>query len=50
MTAQLHETEDPHHVRIVIDHLKLPEPGSAGMDTSIKDWDDNVVEEDINMN
>ncbi len=50
VTAQLHEAEDPHHVRIVIDHLKLPEPGSAGMDTSIKDWDDNVVEEDINMN
>lgn len=50
VTDQVHEAADPHRVRIVIEELKLPVPGSAGMDTSISDWDNNVIDQEIDMN
>ena len=49
ITNRIHEAEDPHNVQIVIDGLKLPLPGT-GMDTSVSDWDSDIVENDINMN
>ena len=49
VTNRIHEAEDPHNVQIVIDGLKLPLPGT-GMDTSVSDWDSDIVENDINMN
>lgn len=49
VTDQLHESSDPRNVRIIIDGLKLPDETAGGMDTSVSDWDDNVIETDINM-
>ncbi|WP_417014196.1 DUF5119 domain-containing protein [Alistipes sp.] len=49
VTEQLHGASDPRNVRVVIDGLKLPDEPSGGMDTSVSDWNDNVIETDVNM-
>ena len=49
MTEQVHGAPDPQNVHIVIDGLRLPD-SSGGMDTSVSDWDDSVIDTDINMN
>lgn len=50
VTEQLHDSSDPRNVRIVIDGLKLPDESAGGMDTSVSDWNDNVIDTDIDMN
>ena len=49
VTDQVHGAADPDNVHIVIDGLRLPD-SAGGMDTSVSDWDDSVIETDINMN
>ncbi len=47
VTEQMHDAQDAKHIRIVINGLKLPEPGS-GVNPDMSDWED--VEFDIDMN
>ncbi len=49
VTDQVHGAADPDNVHVVIDGLRLPD-SAGGMDTSVSDWDDSVIETDINMN
>ena len=44
----MHEAEDPRHIEIVIEGLRLPHPDSAGMAPGIEDWVDEE-REDIEM-
>ena len=48
VTASMHEAEDPRHIEIVIEGLRLPDPDSAGMAPGIEDWVDEE-REDIEM-
>ena len=50
VTEQLHTATDPAHILIVIDGLKIPSGEGGGMNPDISGWDDNVVENDIDMN